>query len=634
MKSLVPRPKGNITMTKSTAARYYGPAIILALLCSVAAYADPLPLQTQPVDDPALHDPDLATPAAALPASVRRPQAGGIVTEARALRADGGGDCEPHWNIYAFPSARGIGPDTVASARFIATAITFDDGSGPGVYMSGQFLGVGGVRSPGIVKWDGRTWRSVSWQDDPFQWGQVYITELAVYEDALYVNDSPDAPSSSGALGEWISKWDGASWTSVGEGWSTNPVSHMIVFDGGEGPELYAISGFFRDPADQTVSRFIARWNGSEWRPLGPQIAIGTSSSSKMAVVQEPDGAKLYVIGNHGWARNEDLVQVPGTNRIAKWDGTTWSAVGTGLFGTSGSQTPRRIAVLDRADASHPTVYLVGDSLRISAESSGHPLVAWDGTEWSEVPVPANSYIDRIAVFDDGQGPKLYAVGTIRITPEQCVPIARLEGSTWVPVLNGLIPSCSGSHELVPLEDADGLALYIFGIPTGASNIATTGPVRWDGENVELFGGGLSHNVPHGMRVTSIEFYDDGEGDALYASGSFTGTSLTSARGIAKWNGASWESVGGEAARSVGVDSHLTRFDDGVEDGLYYSGNLSLHGETRHVLKWNGVGWSDLGNAIRKRVYAAQVFNDGTGDALYVAGEFAIADGSVADYIA
>ncbi|TVQ82933.1 MAG: hypothetical protein EA380_00265 [Phycisphaeraceae bacterium] len=616
-------------MTKSTAARYYGPAIILALLCAFSASAEPPPLTAQPVDDAALHDSGVATPAA-LPASVRRPQAGGVATESRALRTEAADECEPHWDIYAFPPARGIGPAT--NQRYILDAAVFDDGTGPSVFMAGHFLGVGGVRSPGIVKWDGRAWISIGWWENPFQWSRGSTSQLAVYDGALHANNGPDAPL--GGSGEWISKWDGTSWTTVGAGWSTDPVSRMIVFDGGDGPELYAIAGLFQDPANQIVSRRIGRWNGSEWRPLGPQIAMSSSSTDKrMAVVHEPDGAKLYIAGTLGGVRNEDLVWIPSTSRIAKWDGTTWSAVGTGLFAGFVLQ----IAVLDHADGTHPMVYLSGELLRITEDSSVHPLVAWNGTEWSEVPVPANSYISRIAVFDDGQGPKLYAAGSIRITPEQCVAIARLEGEAWIPVLADVLDICQSIpfEALVPIEDADGSALYIFGRTTsGGSNIANLGPVRWDGQDVEIFGDGLVYNLVSGTRVTSIEFYDDGEGDALYASGSFVGTSHISARGIARWNGASWEPVGGEGARSAGIDSHLTRFDDGVEDALYFTGNLTFQGETRHVLKWDGVEWSDVGNAIRKRVYAAQVFNDGTGDALYVAGEFAIADGSVADYIA
>lgn len=620
-------------MTRSTAPHHSGPAIILALLCAFAASADPLPLQTQPVDDPALQESE-ATTQAALPASVRRPRTG--ETES-VLRADGADDCEPHWDIYAFPPARGIGP-TSNQIRIMDAAV-FDDGTGPSVYMSGIFLGVGGVRSPGIVKWDGRTWIPISWLENQLEsqleWSQASITQLAVYDGALHANNGPDAPIGDSSYGQRISKWDGTSWTSVGDGWTSTSVSRMIVFDGGDGPELYAIAGGFRNPANQIVSERIGRWNGNEWRPLGPQRSIALSSTGSIfAVVHEPDGAKLYVAGNLGAVRNEDLVWIPSAGRIAKWDGTSWSSLGSGLFGTGSVASPRHIAVLDHADGSHPTVYLAGDLLRISEESAGHPLVAWDGTEWAEVPVPTNSYIGRIAVFDDGQGPKLYAAGSIRITPEHCVPIACLEGNTWVPVLDDLIATCSSFQELVPLEDADGSALYIFGTYSGGSNITATGPVRWDGENVELFGDGLFYNVSSATRVTSIEFYDDGEGDALYASGSFTGTTHISARGIARWNGAGWEPVGGEAARSVSIDSHLTRFDDGVEDALYFTGNLTLHAETRHVLKWNGVEWSDLGNPIRKRVYAAQVFNDGTGDALYVAGEFAVADGSVADYIA
>lgn len=545
-------------------------------------------------------------------------------------------DCEPHWDIHAFPPGRGIGPAT--SQGVISDAVTYDDGTGQCVYMSGLFFGVGGVRSPGIVKWDGKTWIRVSWENDPFRWDKFWITDLEVYKGALYANYGPDAPpsgcSGSSCYGQWISKWDGDSWESIADGWSSTKVFRMIVFDGGDGPELYAMADTFLDPSSQLASIGIARWNGSEWRSLGAQRSIGGSTlTAKWSVVDEIHGSMLYVVGSFQGVRDGDSVTIPATRSIAKWDGEAWSAVGTGLADNTGPA--QEIAVLEHADGTHPTVYVGGASLRISEESAGHPLVAWDGTSWSEVPFPENSRISRLAVFDDGQGPKLYASGLIYLTPEQCIPLARLEGETWVPVLNDLFDFCSDIpfEALVPLEDERSSALYLFSSFGNSQNIARSGPVRWDGQSVDLFGDGLLYTAIPSHYVTSIEMYDDGQGDALYVSGYFSGTSENTAPGIARWSGTSWEPVS-DSPQSGPIDSELTRFDDGAEDALYLTGSPSFEGETRHVLKWNGVEWSDLGNPIRKRVRAAEVFNDGSEDALYVAGEFSIADGSVADYIA
>jgi len=53
-----------------------------------------------------------------------------------------------------------------------------------------------------------------------------------------------------------------------------------------------------------------------------------------------------------------------------------------------------------------------------------------------------------------------------------------------------------------------------------------------------------------------------------------------------------------------------------------------------YVAKWDGSSWSPLGSGVSSTVYALAVFDDGTGDALYVGGAFSTAGGAAVDGIA
>ena len=80
------------------------------------------------------------------------------------------------------------------------------------------------------------------------------------------------------------------------------------------------VGGDFTFIGDVPANR-IAKWDGTAWSAVGPGM---NSSVNALAV----SGTNLYAGGNFGWAGGV-LV-----NYIAKWDGTAWSALGSGVSGT------------------------------------------------------------------------------------------------------------------------------------------------------------------------------------------------------------------------------------------------------------------------------------------------------------
>jgi hypothetical protein len=102
-------------------------------------------------------------------------------------------------------------------------------------------------------------------------------------------------------------------------------VSALAVYDDGARPALYAGGGF--TSAGRVVTHGIAKWNGSSWSALGSGVMVFPTVSA-LAVFDDGGGPALYAGGsftNAGGVR---------ANHIAKWNGSSWSALGSGDEGT------------------------------------------------------------------------------------------------------------------------------------------------------------------------------------------------------------------------------------------------------------------------------------------------------------
>jgi hypothetical protein len=263
----------------------------------------------------------------------------------------------------------------------------------------------------------------------------------------------------------------------------------MAVFDDGTGPALYAGGDF--TTAGGVSANNIARWNGTAWSPLGSGVSgskLGVPQVLALTVFDDGTGPALYAGGFFTTAGGVEA------NRIAKWDGIAWSPL---------AANPARgfITSLRALDVDGETLLYVGGRLIDSVPS----VAAWDGQEWQLLPQSnglRGSSSRTMTVFDDGTGPALYAGGQF---------------------------SSAGGVE--------------------ASNIA-----RWNGTGWSALGSGMND------WVRALTVFDDGTGPALYAGGTFTTAGGVEASNIARWNGTSWSPVGGGTNGTVW---RMAVFDDG-----------------------------------------------------------------------
>ncbi len=252
--------------------------------------------------------------------------------------------CDPAWSDeFALRGVPGV----------INAAITWNDGTGPKVYVAGEFSSIDDIPSIGfprgansIAAWDGTRWNKLGLGiggTAPTHGGLRVVHALAVFDpdgpgpqpESLYVGGEFNWAGGQNIIG--IARWDGAAWHDVGGGIfgvgttlnNRLAVRAMSVFDtdgpGPELPELY-IAGDF-EFAGFTVANGVARWNGSQWREAGGWFPTGTSGR-RLAVFDEdgpgPMSPRLY-LGGFFSSVPDEFGGLAASKGLARWDGTGWS---------------------------------------------------------------------------------------------------------------------------------------------------------------------------------------------------------------------------------------------------------------------------------------------------------------------
>jgi hypothetical protein len=268
-------------------------------------------------------------------------------------------------------------------------------------------------------------------------------------------------------------------------------------------------------------------------------------------------------------------------------------------------------------------------------ESRNGTAAAWSALS-SGVYGTANPRVTALSVFDDGTGPALYAAGDFTFAGGVYANgIAKWDGASWSPLAGGGSGfSPSPIEALTVFDDGGGPALYACGGFTFAGTTAANGIAKWDGAAWSALGSGLT-STSFTFDVGAMTVFDDGTGRALYVSGQFSHAGGSQVNGIARWNGSSWSGVGAQGMGFLTHDVHaLSVFDDGTGATLYAGGRFSYgqpYNFARGIVKWNGTAWNELGGGVEgsREVFALAVYDDGSGSALHVGGDFTTTSGGL-----
>ena len=168
-------------------------------------------------------------------------------------------------------------------------------------------------------------------------------------------------------------------WSTLGTGMSGGGVTALAV----SGTDLY-VGGLFTTCGGTPNCNNIAKWNGSSWSTLG----TGVSSDVYALAVS---GTDLYVGGGFTTCGGTS-----GCNRVAKWNGSSWSTLGSGV-----SSYVFALAV------SGTDLYVGGLFTTCGGTPNCNNIAKWNGSSWSMLGTGMDSNVFALAV----SGTNLYAGG-------------------------------------------------------------------------------------------------------------------------------------------------------------------------------------------------------------------------------
>ncbi|MCP4246482.1 MAG: hypothetical protein GY778_05485, partial [bacterium] len=173
------------------------------------------------------------------------------------------GQCEPQW----LPGEGFPGLDRDAHA-----AVVYDDGSGPALYVGGEFTIAGDVFANNIARWDGTSWSPLGSGMN----GQVRA--LTVYNGDLIAGGN--FTTAGDVFANNIARWDGTSWSVLGSGMD-GQVRALTVYNGD------LIAGGYFETAGGTPANHVARWDGATWSALGSGMSGGYEPSASALTVHD-----------------------------------------------------------------------------------------------------------------------------------------------------------------------------------------------------------------------------------------------------------------------------------------------------------------------------------------------------------
>lgn len=370
-------------------------------------------------------------------------------------------------------------------------------------------------------------------------------------------------------------------WTSIG-----GPSSSDIV--------LYA--GSYHALLASGAGPHCERYNGSQWLPvLGPGIDgfVNAATRSGNDTVIGGTFAKISGVAMNG---------------IARWDGSTFTPLGTGMVGSSVDA----LVTLDNGDI------VAGGNFAGAGGVAVNHVARWNGSTWSAMGNGFDAPVHALCQMPNGDviagGSFTQEVGA----PVLCSHVARWNGSSWSPMDFGM------NDDVLALTVRSDGTLIAGGrfTQTMSTMFSLYHVARWTGTQWAGLGAGMNAPV-HGLAARP-------NGDVV-AVGEFTQASLQNVDRIARWNGSSWVSMGASSVAPGAVRAvHALANGDILAGRGFHLPSSPWAG----ISRWNGSTWSDFGSFALLDPYPStpefRTIVQGADGALVVGGVFSEADFTMA----
>lgn len=433
---------------------------------------------------------------------------------------------------------------------------------GSDIYFGGIFTTAGGVASPCVAKWDGSAWSAAGL---PLTGLNGFVLCLASAGGDLYAGGRYTVGTNSSPAGNYISRWNGTSWSAVGGDNVNDYVNHLIT----SGSSVIAV-GRFTGPQSH-----LAKWDGAAWQSMLGGVGQGLDAAGYSIV--ELNG-KIYVSGDF------THVGTLAANHVACYDKVTntWTSLGAGL-----PMASQLVAHGGELYASYWT--------DVPAPPYPYTLVKWTGTEWITVGNLEASLAGRM----ESIGGVLYAYGNISTANGTPINhIAKWNGTTWSDAGAGI---ALNADSFVQSMCQVGSQLYASTFnDISVSELQTSHILQWNG----------SAWVTHTSNITPLVNCMTAMGNELVIGGVIVSIDgVPCGNNVARWNGSTWSALGTGVAIDGGVN--VLKY----SHGLLFAASQNTF---EPLQEWNGSTWEEVGGGPNWNVWDMTVL----GDELFITGGF------------
>lgn len=252
----------------------------------------------------------------------------------------------------------------------------------------------------------------------------------------------------------------------------------------------------------------IARFNGNSWE------ALGSGANNQVGGVTVGLNGYVYAFGSF------TAIGGIAANGVAYWNGSSWNAMGSGPAGGS------IVAMITGLDG---RVYAGGSFTSISGVANTVRIAFWTGTVWNAMGTGgASGQVSSLGVGLDGSiyaGGSFTAMGGVATTQS----LAKWTGSAWVS-----IGQTNAGVDITAIAIGIDGTVYIGGNFSSIGGLSISNIAQWNGVQWSALGSGIS--------ITISRMFTDNAGN-LYVTGG-TGTPLAGGLTILNkaimWNGTDW----------------------------------------------------------------------------------------------
>lgn len=337
-------------------------------------------------------------------------------------------------------------------------------------------------------------------------------------------------------------------------------------------------------------------------------------------------GSDLYVAGSFLGIGGD-----PKANYLARWDGSGWSSVGKGPGGSATFNEP--VLALAVSDG---ILYAGGKFTDAGGDPAADFVAKWDGESWSAlgsdgsgngaIPTSVSANVEALAVA----GGYVYVGGVFHDAggdpaADNIARWSSLGGWSAIGETSGDGAIQGGVTSILPTADG----LYVGGGFRNSNNLAAADYLAfWNGSDWLALGEDASGDGwLNGAVYTLLK-----QGTDIYAGGNFLNIEWDpGANYVARWDGSQWHPVGNVTDETFDINGAV--YDLAMVDGHLTAGGGFNAAQARYLASWDGTHWATLGpsDALDGRVLSMLV----SGHNIYAGGQFMDAAGNPeADHVA